>query len=546
MEIDRQKLLLHLKSCLPEYMVPKTLMELASFPMTTNGKIDRKVLHAIKDSVSLEKNIVSLESDLERDIAQIWSEILKIDSGEIGRFSNFFELGGNSLLVIKMLAKLRKKTDLEIPLAQFITLPTIAMLTKNTAAVSHAKHAASVLMARLRKDCVLDPNIRPLTRENKKISNPKVIFLTGATGFLGAHLLCELLQSCDATIYCLVRATDQNAAKDRIINALRKYQILDNIKDIESYSGKNYLDRIIPMLGELTQLRLGLADSDFNLLEKNCYAIYHVAANVHHVFDYTALYAANVQSSLELLKLAVTGQNKALHFISTLGTQLISPLEQLPLAVQGSTINLLNLNGYLVSKWVTENVLQEAYDRKIAVTVYRPGNIIAGAKAVYDAETNHTLLRLKGMLQLEKAYVSNEDQVEMMPVDLLAQAIAAISRKPQKFSYNLQNPNVISWHAYLNLAKSMGFNFEFIQNKKDWDKLLSSIKEDNALYKLSHFYESQEAVDEETGASVLPSDYPFATPSYEEMIKKQLKSLIASGFLPSPKNQVSQVSAYST
>ena len=104
-QIEVANLIAHLKSFLPEYMVPKIMTELPSFPMTVNGKIDRKVLHDHQDIVSTVKNITSLHSELEYDIATVWSSVLNVHMDAIGSSSNFFELGGNSLLVVKMLTQ---------------------------------------------------------------------------------------------------------------------------------------------------------------------------------------------------------------------------------------------------------------------------------------------------------------------------------------------------------------------------------------------------------------------------------------------------------
>lgn len=521
-QVDVGKLMSHLKSFLPEYMVPKTFTELSSFPMTVNGKIDRRELHTYQDKINQSSEHNSLASPLEHEIAMIWASILKIDVKQIGSSSNFFELGGNSLLVVKMLTLVSNKMAKDLSLSQFISVPTIASLS---AQASNLQSSANSLREQLRKDIILEENIQPLKEINSCINDPKTILLTGATGFLGVHMLHELLEKTSANIYCLTRAASIDEARNRLMEKLQKYKL---------YSANN-LSRIIPILGDLSQSKLGLSEHDYDKLVKDVDAIFHVGALVHHVLDYQTLYKINVQPVREMLNMAVCMKNKAIHFVSTLATLLISPLDQITSEQKHSLKSQLNFNGYLTTKWVAEQLLEQAWARGIVAHVYRPGNIIAGLQGVYDAEMNHTLLRLKGMLQLEQGFVDSKETLEMMPVDLLSRAIIDISRNPKRFSYNMNNHQSISWYDYLKFANDLGYRFKFLQNEKDWNAIINNLTENNALYKLAHLYKARPVDDQEFAEnnSIQP-DYIIPTPSYKEMIEKQFLSLIACGFIDSP------------
>ena len=185
-----------------------------------------------------------------------------------------------------------------------------------------------------------------------------------------------MLEKTSATIYCLVRASSEKKAYAKILDKLNKYQLCTP-----------HHSRIIPILGDLSGEKLGLSGDHYAELNHKVDAIYHVGANVHHMFDYQTLYHANVQSLREMLQMAVTSKNKALHFISTLAAQFISPLED--------AASQLNLNGYLTSKWVAEQLVKEAHARGVAAYTYRPGNIIAGSNAIYEPEMNHTFIKTK-------------------------------------------------------------------------------------------------------------------------------------------------------
>ncbi|MEO6034417.1 MAG: non-ribosomal peptide synthetase, partial [Verrucomicrobiota bacterium] len=118
-----------LKSKLPEYMVPGIFVFLATFPLTPSGKIDRTALPA-PDSVrpELGKQFVPPATPLEIEVAQIWSEVFRID--QVGRDDNFFELGGHSLLAIQITARLRQKLGVELALPSIFKSPTVGRLAE--------------------------------------------------------------------------------------------------------------------------------------------------------------------------------------------------------------------------------------------------------------------------------------------------------------------------------------------------------------------------------------------------------------------------------
>jgi amino acid adenylation domain-containing protein len=112
---------------LPDYMIPSAFVAIADIPLTPNGKVDRRAL-PIPDQTrpQLAKNFVAPRNDREIQLAQIWSEILGVQS--IGIQDNFFELGGNSLLAVRLFIQIKQKFDLKLPLATLFHAPTIEQL----------------------------------------------------------------------------------------------------------------------------------------------------------------------------------------------------------------------------------------------------------------------------------------------------------------------------------------------------------------------------------------------------------------------------------
>ncbi|HLP58804.1 MAG TPA: beta-ketoacyl synthase N-terminal-like domain-containing protein, partial [Candidatus Deferrimicrobium sp.] len=110
---------------LPPYMIPSHFMYLDSLPLNPNGKIDREALPKPPKECSLsEKTYVAPESNVEKIIADIWKQVLKID--KVGINDNFFDLGGNSFTIIRLSNKLKDAFKKEIPVAALFNYPTIA------------------------------------------------------------------------------------------------------------------------------------------------------------------------------------------------------------------------------------------------------------------------------------------------------------------------------------------------------------------------------------------------------------------------------------
>ncbi|MGF1489500.1 MAG: amino acid adenylation domain-containing protein, partial [Prochloraceae cyanobacterium] len=118
----------YLKQQLPEYMIPSAFVVLETFPLTPNGKIDRKAL-PLPDLESIDrKEYIPPRNDLEKRLVQIWTEVLKIK--EIGVVDSFFDLGGHSLLAIRLMAQIEQEYGKKIPLTSLFQNPTIAQLAK--------------------------------------------------------------------------------------------------------------------------------------------------------------------------------------------------------------------------------------------------------------------------------------------------------------------------------------------------------------------------------------------------------------------------------
>ena len=119
----------HVRQKLPEAMVPATVVEIAELPLTANGKIDRKRLPKVEGvELRVAKNGLAPRSEIERYLAAVWQEFLQID--KVGAEDNFFDLGGHSLMIVQIQARLAGRFSDRIKVVDFFTYPTIAALAK--------------------------------------------------------------------------------------------------------------------------------------------------------------------------------------------------------------------------------------------------------------------------------------------------------------------------------------------------------------------------------------------------------------------------------
>ncbi|MBN4004268.1 non-ribosomal peptide synthetase [Nostoc sp. LPT] len=114
-----------LKTKLPLYMVPNTIVILEALPLTPNGKIDRRAMPAPSQSSNSDR-FVAPRNNLELQLTQIWSKILKVD--KVGVQDNFFDLGGHSLLATYLMARIKQQLLKDVPLVTLFQNPTIEQL----------------------------------------------------------------------------------------------------------------------------------------------------------------------------------------------------------------------------------------------------------------------------------------------------------------------------------------------------------------------------------------------------------------------------------
>jgi amino acid adenylation domain-containing protein/thioester reductase-like protein len=416
----------HLQTQLPSYMMPAQFLVLDSLPLSPSGKVDRKALPAPDDLTRAPLDSEAQpQSAIEQQIAKIWSQILHIPV--VGLQDNFFELGGNSLLAAQCISLLADTLDLEVPIRCVYEFPTVMALAETLHVWQQAGTAPSIVLTDLSQQAIPQPPpIAGRQTFSGNLKNPSAVFLTGATGFLGAFLLHELLQQTQARIFCLVRATDRREGFARLRATFSKYGL-----PVASLQG-----RAIPVPGNLNQPCFGLSQVQFARLADQVEVIYHSGAMVNFVKPYSALETENVLGTREILKLASGGQLKPVNYISTVGVfGAIAYFTGQSMVYEDDDLDISRDflcwdDGYAQSKWVTEKMLLAAKAQGMPITVFRPGFITGNSHTGVTNPQDFLSRSLLGCIQLG-AYpdlVNFKNQV--VTVDYASQAILHLSQQP--------------------------------------------------------------------------------------------------------------------
>jgi amino acid adenylation domain-containing protein/thioester reductase-like protein len=531
-----------LKQKLPNYMIPTVFVMMEGLPVTTNGKVDRRALPAPSQEIDL-TNFVLPTTHTQKLIADIWSSVL--GTTHLGIHNNFFDMGGNSLRAMQVMSLLRKTLQIDLPLRYLFENPTVAELAAGlvetlytTSLPTNQTNTISTTSLDLKAEAVLDPSIQ-IRREviysvsTEYNNKPQGIFLTGVTGFLGSHLLYELLQHTQADIYCLIRATDIEQARQKLQNQLQLYKL---------WSGVDR-KRIIPVVGDLGKNYLGLSTSEFQKLASQIDVIYHCGAWINVIYPYSVLKPANVLGTQEIIRLASEIKVKPLHYISTTSVLSAATPNEAGLILESDLLEQYQglENGYVQSKWVAEKLVMQARDLGLPVAIYRASRI-TGNTQTGISNTDDLFCRLvKGCLET-RIFPDVQMEDNLTPVDYVSKIIVNLSGQKESLgkAFHLVNPESTTIRDLFHLMHSLGYPVQMIPVEK-WHSeisLESQISDTDNLRVLSHIIPKvavenshEPQIDYENtinGVGNIDLMYPALD---QKLLKTYISYFISSGFI---------------
>ncbi|GAM22868.1 hypothetical protein SAMD00019534_060430 [Acytostelium subglobosum LB1] len=439
-EVDRINRMMNV----PNFEIPKmitldnTRWTLINMLLTGPGKMARQRLQPYYQTQidNMYHTLETLQStllqhgSLEHIVEQYIQRVLGLDLGsehvDIHNIS-FTDIGGDSIGAAKLSRLLRDKEGIELS-AQFI-------LNKEHS-IGHIldiikRHDGGEVTTKIdwTNEFKLDPSINP---HDKSIRPFKLhgnnIFLTGATGYLGSHLLHELLTGHSKAmvdkVYCLVRNVGgEDQARDKLVQLItNKYRL---------HLDEQQANRIIPVIGDLAKKRFGLSEQQFLDLANKVQLIVHNGALVHLINPYPNMKDANVGGTEEALRLAcVSDQVIRVAHISTIGTfgVLTHDVDESSVPDIGGIDKLV---GYSQSKLVAEQLVNAARSRGVPVMVFRPGVIYAHSITGIDNDNDMMRVIIKGIIQLRcypsTTFASTGHYLNLSCVDWVASSIISLS-----------------------------------------------------------------------------------------------------------------------
>ncbi|KAI4230036.1 MAG: hypothetical protein L6R36_000415 [Xanthoria steineri] len=372
---------------IPVYMRPTVIIPLDTLPVTERGKLDNRKLAALP----LPKDFPNEETDEpltehETSLREVWRNVLGDISLSVSirRSSDFFSVGGNSLLLLPLKTEIRRVFAVDIPLPELFQSSTLQLLAARLTGNGKAVHID------WDKETDLDANNfpPPLTTGHSTLPPSRrrpdgiSVLLTGATGFLGTALLRHLVHHPNvARIHCA-------AIRPRPDQKPRPLGIAS--------------PKIIPHAGDLALPDLGMPTLDA-LLADDTDLIIHNGAEVSHLKSYRSLRAPNYHSTLHLARRALR-RAIPFHYISTAGVARLADAAAttaLPEAsLRASRPPTDGSDGYVASKWASEVALENLHRRfGTPVFIHRPSSITGPAGAVPALDIVHNVFRYARMMR---------------------------------------------------------------------------------------------------------------------------------------------------
>ena len=403
----------------PSYMIPAATMQIESIPLNQNQKVNRKALPAPVIQAA-DHEYVEPTNDVEKLFCKIYSDILSMD--KIGATDNFFELGGTSLMVTRVIIE-ADKVGHHIAYGDVFANPTPRQLSNflTGGTVDEDEEARKYNYGPIQK--VLEANTLDAFRngEQQPIGN---VLLTGATGFLGIHVLKELIDREDVpVIWCMVRAENDEKAERRLKGMLY-YYFSNNYKEL-------FGSRLRVINGDVTQdIKVdGKVDTVFNC-----------AAVVKHFSKGTEIEDVNVGGAAHCVRFCLLNNARLIH-ISTYSTAGMSvngmPPEDTIYTEQKLYFGQNLGNRYSHSKFISERIVLDAVAlHKLNAKVMRVGNLAprsTDGEFQINFQTNSAMGRIRVYQMLGcYPYDLTDAPMEFSPINEVAKAIVTLSETPQQ------------------------------------------------------------------------------------------------------------------
>jgi amino acid adenylation domain-containing protein len=422
--IDIVELKEELGKTLTKYMVPTAYLQMDKMPLTPNGKTDVKALP--EPQLAISGDYEAPANDTERAFCDIFATILQMD--KVGATDNFFELGGTSLVVTRVIIE-ADKAGLHVSYGEVFANPTprkLAALITGVSVPDASPSGAPDPVASFDYTAInnlLQRNTLGFFRagERQQLGN---VLITGATGYLGIHILHELISSDAQNIYCLVRGKTKEAAESRL-RTLLFYYFAKSYKEL-------FGQRIHVVLGDVTNDLVSVLDGFPVDTVFNC------AAVVKHFSEGTEIEDVNIGGAQRCVDFCIKTGAKLVH-ISTASTRGLwaGNIKDDVFTEQRLYMGQYLGNQYIYSKFMAERLILDAVAlHGLNAKIMRVGNLAARStdgefQANFSTNSFMGRIRIYNMLGC-CPYAMRNKRVEFSPINEVSQAIVLLATTPKE------------------------------------------------------------------------------------------------------------------
>ncbi len=419
--IDIVELKAELGKTLTKYMVPTAYLQMDKMPITPNGKTDVKALP--EPQLAISGDYEAPANDTERAFCDIFANILQME--KVGATDNFFELGGTSLVVTRVIIE-ADKADLHVSYGEVFANPTprkLAALITGVTVPDGSPSGAPDPVADFDYTAInnlLQRNTLGFFRagERQQLGN---VLITGATGYLGIHILHDLISSDAPNIYCMVRGKTKEAAESRL-RTLLFYYFSKSYKEL-------FGQRLHIVLGDVTQ------DIDTNLKVDT---VFNCAAVVKHFSEGTEIEDVNIGGAQRCVDFCIKTGAKLIH-ISTASTRGLwaGEIKTDVYTEQRLYMGQYLGNQYIYSKYMAERLILDAVAlHGLSAKIMRVGNLAARStdgefQANFSTNSFMGRIRIYNMLGC-CPYAMRNKKVEFSPINEVAHAICLLATTPKE------------------------------------------------------------------------------------------------------------------
>lgn len=402
-----------------------------------------------KEVCRLEKNKPQTQEEIL--LYEYWKDALGTD--DFGIDDDFFEIGGDSIMAIDVISKLGDKYEVDLKnVFDTATIRAIASGMKLNPNWAEDKlrfifHKHEEKTVKKQEFLQYRQKISETQMKRLKESKYSSILLLGATGFLGAYLLRELLKKTDCDISLIVRAEDDQKATERVWEFQKFY-----FGDIQGEDR----NRLHIYAGDLTKERFGLPQSEWNKLLGTTDAILNSAAIVKHMGKSNDFIDTNVKTVRTLIKFASDGRPKDIHHVSSIGILFgeQNNIDRTIFTEYDFDIGQKLDNDYLKTKFSAEKLLFEAQKKGANANIYRLNGVLFDSQTGFFQKNIHessAYIFLRALHQLKMVPQIGTYNVDISMVDQIAEAIVRLMFFSQENNqvYHVMHPQEIRFEKVM-------------------------------------------------------------------------------------------------